>query len=444
MVSPPTLSIFFLQLYYKITKRMAYKKYGRYRRRLQPNQLADVGVGGNRRPYALNQAIRNQAIQAGLAGGRALVLGTGKKAGKWIMKKAKDMIKKRTNRKPATKLTEERGTGGYNQWQVTKIKTGRAISNSLKDSLVLRGGVNRVIYYFKGLSGESDGTFTGNSGNYWLSHFGPGDLSVRTFPVYVFNLTNVYNDALVPTPFYRLQQSGAGTFNFNWSIMSGQTSSGGSSTSLLVQESPGTSISTTQPGARSFLDWVRIRLNVYGATSRPSRVKISIVQFFDDDMQPEKNAITGTQKHNQFWQSRIKPLISNPIAGNNSVVRGAMKVLFCKVVDIDPTMTTESDPDPHMRTLDIFQRMNMLLNFQGDRGVSGTVSEIYSAQRTKVDANSDSFDILPSKTSQNRYLLIEGVNHTPLVATGDAGTTNTTNSSFDLHVQTCHKILDAF
>ena len=268
--------------------------------------------------------------------------------------------------------------------------------------------------------------------------------------MYLLNLTSVVNDGVTPTPFYRLvaKTSSIGSpFQFVWSQRSGQNNNGGGSPNLLTLESPGTSVTTTQPGAKSFLDWVRIRANLYGATSRPARIRVAIVRFSDDEMLPERNveAVQPSNKHSLYWSGITKRLISNPIATGNNPAHGAMRTVWSTTVDIDPTSTTESDPDPHMRTIDVFRRIGAVLNYRGDTGAAATMGQLMDPGQSAQHSNSDAFSNYPSKARDNLYLVITGVNFSPQSGTvTDNATTNSTNSSFDLNVHMCHRVLDAY
>lgn len=418
------------------------------RRILQPIVRRDNVRRDNNGALARRVAV-NAAAVVGRIGGQMLRNGADAVVRRVVRKAnfAPPDKKRKATSAPAT----ERATGAYNQWDTRKYRSGRRIPARVKNQRILKSGIQTIRYQFKGLSGDpTTGAFSGDSGFYWLSNLRSSDGYTHIFPVYVLNLTSVVNDGVTPAPFYRLvgKTSAIGTpLMFSWSQRSGQNSNGGSTGSLLTIEGPGTSATTTQPGAKSFLDWVRIRANIYGATSRPARVRLAIVRFADDEMLPERNveSVQASNKHSLYWSGITKRLISNPIATGNNPAHGAMRTVWSTVVDVDPTSTTESDPDPHMRTVDIFRRIGAVLNYRGDTGAAATIGQLIDPAQGVQHSNSDTFGNYPAKARDNLYLLITGVNFAPQSGTvTDNATTNNTNSSFDLNVHMCHRVLDAF
>lgn len=417
------------------------------RRILQP--IVPIIRRNNNVGLARRVAVNAAAAAVGRIGGQMLRNGADAVVRRVVRKAtSQDYAKKRkASAQPAT----ERATGAYNQWDTRKYRSGRRIPAGVKNQRILKSGIQTIRYQFKGLSGDpTTGAWSGDSGFYWLSNLRTSDGYDHVFPVYILNLTAVVNDGVTPTPFYRLvgKTSAIGTpLAFSWSQRTGQNSNGGATPNLLTIDAPGTSVTTTQPGAKSFLDWVRIRANLYGATSRPSRIRVAIVRFNDDDMLPERNvqSVQASNKHSLYWSGLTKRLISNPIATGNNPAQGAMRTVWSTVVDIDPTSTTESDPDPHMRTVDIFRRIGATMSYRGDTGAAATLGQLLDPAQGVQHSNSDSFGNYPSKARDNLYLLITGVNFAPQSGTfTDASTTNATNSSFDLNVHMCHRVLDAY
>lgn len=349
---------------------------------------------------------------------------------------------------PAAKRGAVRGSG---QWDRLAFSGGRRLPSRAKNQRVLAAGINRIVYAFKGLSGDSaNGGWSGDAGFYYLSFLRSTDSLTTQYPVYIQNLTAVVNDGTTPQPFMRLQgtvSNVTSSIKYEWGTRNGQNSTGGASGNLLTLESPGTSVTTTQVGAKGYLDWVSIKANIYGATARPTEVRLSLVTFADDDMLPENNlpGSTAHNKHNLFWSAVTKRLIGNPIADSNAPAARAMKVIWSTTVRLQPGQTTDQDQDPDTRTLSIFRRLNKTLNYRGDIGGSASLGQLVDPGQSVTHTNSDSFGNYPAKARDNVYLLITAVNHSPQQnATSDAATTTAGNASFDLYTRIGFKTLDAF
>lgn len=106
------------------------------------------------------------------------------------------------------------------------------------------------------------------------------------------------------------------------------------------------------------LNWVDIRLNLYGATNQPTKYLVQIVQFSEDWLDPLESPGTGPEfnDRNAFWQYLFQPLICNPIQPRPQRKGKGMRVLFSKTVIIQPGLTIEKDVNPPNVTMHIFAR----------------------------------------------------------------------------------------
>jgi len=330
------------------------------------------------------------------------------------------------------------------QWIKQRKTSGSTRSRRFKTNKIVQSNIERLIYFYKGMDANFDGAF---------GYFPMDRLLVSSTyntPFYLFNLTACTNSGYNTSPFYRLFINSLND-SYNWMPQTGQNGAGSSDSLLQVRDSTNTA-ALSGPGGKSYLDWARIRLNVYGQSNRPTRFLARIVTFKDDNVRPEQHFTTRNDEiNNQFWGQQLKPNISNPIAMTDQVNKNLMTVLASKEVVINPKLTTDVDTDPDIRTIDWFYRMNKTLDYTGGwrnelplgtsvAGIAETAITVTDASINLANPNGTNFGNRPKLGKDNVYLLLSAVNYTHSPVTVDA----TTCPSFDMAIETCHKIMDNY
>jgi len=338
------------------------------------------------------------------------------------------------------------------QYARSKIKSGRRLpKRRLGDTLVDQSMVSNV-WYYKSL----DGDFDGDQGRNVLSKVQATAGSTVWYPLYLYNLTAIQQGGDPVHPFYRLY--GTSTGSCRWVKRSGQDENGSANQALQARTVGGTP--TQMPiQEKSFLDWARMRFTFYGAKNRPMQVRLRLVRFKDECMQPENCTtsamVPATEEYqkNSAWYTYMKSLVSHPIAGGSCpVLNKMMTIVASKTFNFQPSNTTDSDPDPEHKTVDWFRRVSARLDYKGQAQnmVHLNNTGVNDGLQTAVDVGSAYYiGTRPANVKHNLYIMIDcnsyGAVPTVVGATGDAGgpdVASTDAASFDMNIEVCHKSLD--
>lgn len=255
-------------------------------------------------------------------------------------------------------------TGRYAE---QKLRRRRPFYDLLKEHRLL---TKKIVYHTQGVSG-----YDVNNGFQFLSSQMKPAAGYYYAPLVLFDLTTVPNvdvgaDASVRSALagYRLY------FNNNTSVTTKRASfdtvtAQAISNSALAQscqwdlkaDPESTAIDPCYPGASDILDWVKIKLMLYGASTKTTHFKIQLVQFKNDYLCPEWNPVTGMveyaglgasdvdigQTRAAFYSALIQPYCYSPILTEGyHLVKRNMKVLKNWDVRIEPKLSTESDTVP--------------------------------------------------------------------------------------------------
>ena len=128
---------------------------------------------------------------------------------------------------------------------------------------------------------------------------------------------------------------------------------------LIKQSHPGDQFN------RVYHEYTHLKLNMWGAKAKAVRYQIDIVQPLSDEVNPfhwASGVPMGTAAA-QVWEEMIKQYTFNPISRIDHYIKRQFKVVKSISFIISPTMTTESDVDPHVKTIDWFMRVNKLTHF---------------------------------------------------------------------------------
>ncbi len=262
---------------------------------------------------------------------------------------------------------------GYGGQVLSKAsrRWGRKARQNLRQAWkVLRVNKQQTIYRWQGVS-QFD---TGTGGFFKLRQ--KGELAeTRDTPLHIYTLTGVRQETgTIAVPAQYMQYTAGGnlyTGNVSFQTLFGQ-----------IPQNPGSVLDTWNyekvennqssstllyPHQADQLDWVSVKLLLYGSTSQPVKYQIDFVQLTDTWLDPQLGGPNATPDQltdrNRFWFNMIKQYTYNPILTPQTRDLKALKVLRSYSCTINPTLTTEQTGPgdviaPHTKELNIFYRMN--------------------------------------------------------------------------------------
>lgn len=320
----------------------------------------------------------------------------------------------------------------YQQWESYRAKrrfgklTQRKINHLSMES---------TTFFWRSLGNLDLGLGTLLFNNYYTAGSAAG------VPMYIFELNSCINtrNAQVhsPSPMYIPTRTEAG--GYTWNSQNGQAADGSNSTVWHIERAPDSSTSfSTFPGGASILEWADIRLDLFGCKAQPTKFIIELCQL-SEDVVPSVGTNTDLN-HVRFWDQQIRSFISNP--NLSQIGYGFAKekrVLDRRVVDIDPTSTTESDQDPHIKTLKLFYKLNRRCKYNWKDYIAGVSENPSNTQLptvwipTAIDDNN--VQVHPRARMFMLIRAVKFVRNATYVAQ-----TNTDTPSMNIQVRTRHLV----
>lgn len=254
----------------------------------------------------------------------------------------------------------------YQQWKKYKIRDGRW-RNALLPTL--KANLYRQDYTFKRLkSFESRGSV---GMDYSIAADGHAFMPLYTLALNGVKQAHfgqdgsVISPVLSAQPFRRYQRQASG----HWvSVASHGFLTDG--TQSLNLEDPSTHLEDAGGmGPSGFLKWTSVKFNFWGARKKQTTFYVDIVRATDHNGCPYayNSGSSLPDVLGQHLDEIMRPLTVNPIATANNLVRSPWKVLKRIKVELDPVVTTEGDPDGHVKTLELFNRWGRIVRF--DRAI---------------------------------------------------------------------------
>lgn len=256
---------------------------------------------------------------------------------------------------------------------------------------VVAGAREQVVYQFRKYIVDATGTTNLVSD---IGHL--LDATNRTFPATLFDLTGCIQVANAPVvgkrPYCNVGTATDG--KIQWQTVNGIDPNGTTSTVLQRIASPSGVASSSH--SKSFLEWVNIRMNFMGPTTRPTKIQVQLLQFKDSEMDPWSTDGTLSAAHQAVWQSMLSRLTVNAIHDWKSPDTSAIKVLATKVITFQPIDNQEADVRGHTHTLRWFHRINKLMDYRqggnqnADDANFGTTKEIVNVSGENFNNIADS------------------------------------------------------
>lgn len=330
----------------------------------------------------------------------------------------------------------------YQQYQKYKFKSGRKRTLASKRQSILQ---SIIANYRLRISNISTNGLAQGHGAYYVAH-GYRNANEDWLPLLMCNLSSIRqgNTSAVPMVHASIWRE-PGTFNGNIQFQPVQSltvDNAGAvvpSTAWQFEDNEG---NVTAVGRKSFLDWCRIRLTLWGKQNAPAKFYIRLVKFSNDEFCPERQNLSISVGNNalNFYQALIKPLITDPSSSMLTYPKGAMKVLKNWTVEFDPISTTESDQDPHCKFLDIFHRFGKTMDYTTNTVLKRSADQVDNPNDF-VDANdagvtATNFGVLPRKLEDSVYLMITSLSQDKYT---EVGPNRVNQASLSWNIQVAHK-----
>lgn len=389
------------------------------------------------------------------------------------------------NYRPSKKMRRNTGpmpmdvsAGGDNSAGLTyytrrRQKKGRKLSARNMMLKVFRQEVQPIIYRFNGIT-----PFSGSSGYFRMWNNWNQNLNGEVrLPWHIYDVTGVIQYNNTGTAAYTYPQLGyetaivpsSNTVRFD-AIRGDKVDATTPNYSWLIERSPymqATANALGVPGNKSVLEWVDVKLLLYGQTDSITKFEIALIQMDDEDWCPGNQdghlcATSGTDPFNAGTSSEAKndqeyfnwitdwmrPWTYNPIATSTNSLRGApkrMKFLKRYECTLYPKSTIVSDTDtPATHEYRLFWRANRACNYSWkDNAVSttrDTAAEVMADTMRAATYTASNFvhpksRVFLSIRSNNRVTTQAGAvpNHISASAAGAA--------SYDLSLRVKHSVV---
>lgn len=349
----------------------------------------------------------------------------------------------RPTRTRVTRRKDNDGTGPYQQWsqRYAQATFGRMTLNKLinRETLIMYN--QRFTRFNQGRGAE------------WLAQTTDTTNAVRTLPLVMWDLTGTVNHVdgsilKAPAAFQLAKSTVASTDgNIVWRPVSGLTMDGANSITTWDVEKVehGVNAPASYPGASSVLEWASIELELWGQQQHHTKWTIEVCQF-NEDVTPDINlpATSTGGPYEMYWDSMIKsyaysPLYSGSINGFNSPKR---KVLRRYNVDIDPTSTTESNADPHVKTFKMYFKFNRRCNYDWSKsGGNGQTIGQAGNQFDDIDAPTEiQANQLTVHPNARIYLMLRATDFNPKASFAAQTVANT--PSYSWKIRTKHQLVN--
>lgn len=353
-------------------------------------------------------------------------------------------LRRLVRRRRVTRLRDPSAT--YRVQTRTAVKHGRKVAPVTRTMRVLKTVTEPVRTRFGNIA-----DITATTGPYWLNqdwHSGTiGVNQVVRMPVYMLNLFAVsqggnppvgdtiggapgYNTLQYAKPFFELYRTDGG--QYSWGPVPGIDPTDGTTKTFINRRVAPSKPDAPIIGRKGHLDWTRVRMSIWGKKSLPTDICVRLVRWTEDDFCPEAMSYvpnTGftasmTNRVQEFWEHQLKYLLNGPTAAQpRTDTTKYMQVLKEYRIQIDPVdaaaQAAPGDPRVHIRTLDIFNRWNRVIDFtQKELNAVGTDVVANLRNQNLVSSAASSYTAFLREPKHAVYLLIDSVQ--PLPSEGDS------------------------
>lgn len=364
---------------------------------------------------------------------RAGLLNTGVRAANTAVRIANAGIRKIKQMRNMYKTYKKKGAvaailgagkegGDYTQISRHSYKSGKKQSFKALMPKLLKSGLNRVVYEFRGQK-EFD-----NFG-YYKSHQLSG-AGVNFLPMYCFDLTareTVSGDTVVPFRRAFLTTGGVADGKITWQEESSLNNLG------VQQILPFQTIESGYNGFvpandKEMMNWTSVKLCLWGARNKPTIFRVVIFKILDEELDPWKFSGSLSTLHQVYWQSWVKGLCYHPQANIRNPHKNKVKILKEYSWTIQPTSSIENDIDPHAKLVNIYNRWDRVVNYR-ETGISAGDDSVLTTNAGTIPQTTINLD--QTNSTSKIFMLVTSTAYTPAHEVFDSAT----DSSFDLIVR---------
>jgi hypothetical protein len=223
---------------------------------------------------------------------------------------------------------------------------------------------------------------------------------------------------------------------YRWLAVNGQGPGGTANANYFMEDN--TSTMATTIGTR-FIEhqWFDIRAVAYGTRTQPTYYDFMVVKFTRDYLQPclyadeTKLSVEEVGAMRSFWAGLVKNISYNAIMpGQRDTFKG-MTVLRRFRFTLQSSPTTDSDRNPNMRIVKLFQKHYQVGDYNWGKENTQNAAAVDSAQW--VQNLSAVGDLRDAPNEKQRTFLIVRASNTTENATANKDADNT--PSFDLIIR---------
>lgn len=231
-------------------------------------------------------------------------------------------------RKVPTSRSDQRDTGTGSEFTKLNISYGKIPKVTLPK--ILQSCVQTVTARVTNANQyDNAGSVTVFPGAFILQNYQVGAVGNTYLPILLVDVTSWMNNfagsAIYANTVYTAQLDTSG--NVIW---------GNSSPWVLERSAAPTTSAATMPNASDLCKSINMKMLFYGATARPTKFAIDLIQIKEDYLHPDSTVTNaGTNggvnyqvQRSAFWQTLLRPYMYSPlVTGDNNAVKGRMKTL---------------------------------------------------------------------------------------------------------------------
>lgn len=169
------------------------------------------------------------------------------------------------------------------------------------------------------------------------------------------------------------------------------------------------------PGQRSILEWVDIKMMMYGTRKMPTKYYLDLVQFDELMDDPHHNltlsnvSSTGKDQDEALYTYLTKPLIYNPISDTSIPSRKRYRILQSWTHEFNPDESTNLDIAPAQKVFKCFKRFNRTCKWDWNPHVQVDQSDVARELGDNYDININQNETIVDPKARI-YLMVRAAN----------------------------------
>lgn len=169
------------------------------------------------------------------------------------------------------------------------------------------------------------------------------------------------------------------------------------------------------PGQRSILEWLDLKMVMYGTRKAPTKYYIDLVQFNELADDPHHNlsvsnvSSVGKDLDEALYTYLTKPLIYNPISDTSIPSRKRYRILQSWTHEFNPDESTNLDIAPAQKVFKCFKRFNRTCKWGWNPRVDVDNSDVVNEMLDKYDTNVNQNETILEPKARI-YLMVRAAN----------------------------------